>query len=182
MSRILYGLNELVRACYPRSEEEALDLWHDIKPLRFGRSVSWTTAGEHTLASYDIPDDAAYLIVTAVDFYIFTDLPTAPGFGLKGPPPENNPGGFNIRWLSAPNFTATDSNQSLVTGLELPYLLLDTDEFLFFKGGHTIRLRANFVANPTADVRRFRTTVHAYIIGPKVADRLGSGETLINFT
>lgn len=181
MSRanILFGLNQLVTACYPKSQDEALHLWHDIKPIRFGSMLAWTVAIEYELATYNIPDDAAYLVVYYVDFYITTPVVTAAGYGLKAPPPSPD---TIARWVAAPTLPAAPGNDLNATGVEELHKLVDTDEFLFFKGGQRISLRANMPANPTADTRWFTTTVYAYLLGPDVADKLGSGESLIQAT
>lgn len=178
-ANILFGLNELVRACYPESQQEALELWHEIKPVRFGSMLAWTVAIEYTLASYNIPDDAAYLVVYYVDFYITTPTVTAAGYGLKAPPPSPN---AITRWVAAPTLPAAPGNDLNATGVEELHKLVDTDEFLFFKGGNRISLLANMPANPTADTRWFSTLVYGYLLGPKVADKLGSGESLIQAT
>lgn len=177
MSRINYDLNELVRACYPKDQQEALELWHDIKPQRFGTFVDWTVEDTYQLAFYTIPDDASYLVITRVDCYVHTNVATAAGFGLKGPIP---PGSVSqaIRWLAGPDLPPITADFN-VTGVENTHVLADTDEFLFFKGGNEIILLADLAANPTADARQIRTLVYGYILGPKVADKLGSGETMI---
>ena len=176
MSRILFELNELVRACYPKDQQEALDLWHDIKPQRFGSFLNWAAAQEYVLAGYTIPDDAAYLVVTRVDCYVTTNVATAAGFGLYAPVPPGAPD-FTMRWVSAPSVPPSTADLN-ATGQEYTHILADVDEFLFFKGGNEISLRADFAANPTADVRQVRTLVYAYLLGPRVGDKLGSGEVL----
>lgn len=177
-SRILEDLNQLVAACYPKSQEEALDLWHNIKPVRFGDRVEWTDALEYTLAFYDIPDDNPYLVVLRVNHYIGTTVPAAAGFGLKGPPVFEIDL-FSTRWVSAPTLPAAITADFNVTGGNSAFQLLDTDEMLFFKGGSEIALLCNLPANPTADERFLFTLVYGYLLGPTVADKLGSGETLI---
>lgn len=180
-SRILEDLNQLVAASYPRSQDEALELWHDIKPVRFGGELSWTVAIEYFLVDYVIPDDAGYLVVTRVDAYITTPTVTAAGYGLKVPITSPSPNTV-IRWVAAPTLPAVVGDEFNVTGLEELNRLADVDEFLFFKGGQEIALIADLPANPTADARFLVTTVYAYLLGPKVADKLGSGESLIHAT
>lgn len=182
MSRVLFELNELVRACYPKDQQEALELWHDIKPVRFGSELAWTIATDYQLAFYAIPDDAAYLVVTRVDAYVATPTVTAAGYGLKAPLAAVV-GTPVARWVAASNLPAVPiANQFNVTGVEELHKLVDTDEFLFFKGGQQIALQANLPVNPTADTRFLVTTVYAYLLGPDVADKLGSGESLIQAT
>lgn len=175
---VLQEINELVTACYPQSQEEALALWHDIKPVRFGRDVTWTIADEYILAFFGIPDDVPYLVVTRVESYVTTNVATAAGFGEKGPPPPGSPT-FGTRWVQSPSFVFPAPDLFNVTGATTPHILLDVDEFLFFKGGNDIQLLAFLAANPTADARRINTLVYGYLLGPSVADKLGSGEILI---
>lgn len=175
MSRILKDINELVKACYPKSEDEALKLWHDIRPIRFYGRVSWTIAQEYQLAQFSVPDDAAYLVVLRVDNWIVTNVATAAGYGDRIPIPSNAL--FETRWTAAPGGSTTDA--SSVTGAELSVGLLDVDEFLFFKAGNTVRLLSGLPANPTADARDIHTVVYSYILGPMVADKLGSDEVSV---
>ena len=181
MSRVLFELNELVRACYPKDQAEALELWHAIKPVRFGSELAWTIATDYQLAFYAIPDDGGYLVVTRVDSYVATPIVTAAGYGLMAPIAALT-GAAVARWAAAPNLPFPPPNQFNVTGVEELHKLTDTDEFLFFKGGNQIALQANLPVNPTADTRLFVTTVYAYLLGPSVADKLGSGESLIQAT
>jgi hypothetical protein len=173
---IFKDLNEIVRACYPKDQDEALDLWHAIKPVRFYNDVNWTVATEYVLARYSIPDDAAYLVVTRVETWIITNVAAAPGYGLRIPPP---PGAvFNTRWLASPDGTVLTPDVN-VTGEELPTGLLNVDEFLFFKAGNVISLIADLPANPDANAKTIQTVVYSYLCGTKVADKLGSGEIII---
>lgn len=176
-SRILEDLNELVRACYPKDQQEALELWHDIKPVRLGSRLEWTLALEYQLIFYAIPDDAPYLVVTRVDHYIGTTAPAAVDFGSKGPPVfEINL--FSARWVAAPTLPAVIGPEFNVTGGYSPHQIMDVDELLFFRGGNQIMLLSNLPANPNASARFFNTLAYGYLLGPKVADKLGSGEVI----
>lgn len=172
---IFTDLNEIVRACYPKDQEEALELWHDIKPVRFYLDIDWTIAQEYVLARFTIPDDASYFVVTKVRTWIVTNVATAAGFGqFNAPPPATL---FRARWRATQE--TAPNNDFNVTGSELPTALLNVDEFLFFKGGNIIFLLADLPANPTADARVIQTVVYGYILGTKVADKIGSGEIII---
>jgi hypothetical protein len=173
---ILHDLNGLVRACYPKDPEEARDLWHDIKPVRFYQDVDWTIAQEYLLARYTIPDDAAYLVVTRVETWIVTNVAAAPGYGLRIPPPPTTT--FNTRWVAGQDASLITDDFN-VTGSELPIGLLNVDEFLFFKAGNVIQLISEFPANPDANAKSIQTVVYAYLIGTKVADKIGPGEVII---
>lgn len=176
MTPIFFQINSLVRACYPKDEDEARDLWHDIKPVRFYLDQAWTVAQEYLLARYTIPDDAAYLVVTRVECWIATNVATAAGYGMRNPPPPTQT--FNTRWTAAPD-PALVTDDFNVTGSETPTALLNVDEFLFFKAGNVASLIAEFPANPTADARLIQTVVYGYLLGTKVADKIGPGEVII---
>jgi hypothetical protein len=173
---ILHDLNGLVRACYPKDQAEALELWHAIKPVRFYNDTDWTVSQEYLLAQYSIPDDAAYLVVTRVETWILTNIAAAPGYGLRIPPPPELT--FNTRWTASQDATLI-TNDFNATGSELPTALLNVDEFLFFKSGNVIQLIAEFPANPDANAKTIQTVVYAYLIGTKVADKIGPGEIII---
>jgi len=165
----------IVAACHPESREEAIELWHDIKSVKFGLSVELLAVpppnGAYTLASYQIPEDASYMVIVRTEVYTFTFVPAAPDFGEHGPPPP----GFAL-WRYTDIVTAF-GNQYAITPRVAIHLLADAEEFLFAKGGNRVALTTESVpANPDANARFVRTLVYAYLIGPRVADRIGSGE------
>src|SRR5215510_1055810 len=80
----------IVDACYPASLEEAAELWHDIKPVKFGQAVAWTSPAAIVLAEYQIPEDSAYMLILRVECYVTTFVAAAPGFGQFSPPPTGN--------------------------------------------------------------------------------------------
>ena len=85
----LLHMKELVNACYPRSLEEAAALWHDIKPVRFGDEVP-ILPGITTLATYTIPEDAAYLIILRTECYSTGLIPGTASFGRLEAPPQGD--------------------------------------------------------------------------------------------
>ena len=50
MSFILDYRQKLVNACHPESRQEAIELWHDIKGVKFGNSLELGLAGTFELA------------------------------------------------------------------------------------------------------------------------------------
>src|SRR5688500_1771913 len=85
---ILDHRNKLVEACYPSSDEEAKELWHDIRSVKFGETITLEDPAptSYELAAYQIPE-STYLIVLRAECYTFTFDPTASGFNSYGPPP-----------------------------------------------------------------------------------------------
>lgn len=176
---ILEHMKQLVDACHPASREEALKLWHDIKPVRRAEAHTWTVAGEYSIFSFGVPDDSAYLVIMRVEGYIHTNVPTAAGFGLKTPLPATaSVTTGNARWVASPVFPAPP-NEANITGFDQNHVFIDVDEFLFIKAGTRIQLIADLPANPTADARFIRTIVYAYLLGPAIADKIGAGEAQI---
>lgn len=160
-----------MKACYPADNAEALRLWHDIKPVKFGNRTAWTVAQDYILAEYRIPEDASYMVILRVECYVTTNIATAAGFGMFGPPPP--PGTNAVRW----QYLVAGSQEYNITAQVPTHLLCDTDEMLIGKGGNHIRLVAGLAANPTADARFILTTVYAYNLGAIIADKIGGAET-----
>lgn len=170
---ILEHRKRLVDACYPSSPEEATELWHDIRSVKFGETVELVSPAppSYELAAYQIPEEN-YLVVLRTECYTFTFVPTAPGFGNFSPPPPGI-----VFW------EYTDLAVSFLTEYRLtprlqPQILLDSDEMLIAEGGNRLGLTAEFPANPDANARFVRTLVYAYLIGPKVSDKIGAGEAI----
>jgi|SRR5215475_4328240 len=159
-------MKELVDACYPATLDEAITLWHQIKPVRFGNRLTWIDLPtEQVLASYQIPEASPYLVILRVECYVFTDVAGAPGFRNFEPPP-----GGSLRWVA----NSTDS----ITPLVPAHLLVDIDELLIARGAETITLQGILSAPPDANPRFIRTTVYSYHISSQIADKIGSGEVL----
>lgn len=160
-------MRQIVQACFPESQQEAIELWHNIRPVKFGQRTTWA-AGAFTLATYQIPEDAAYLLILKVECYTFTSVAAAPGFRNFEPPPDGS-----AQWIS--NAAAGPTS---VTGFVPIHLLAEASEFLMIKAGLSITLTGTLNAPPDANLRNIRTLVYAYHISAIIADRLGSGECL----
>jgi len=159
----------IVDACYPSSQWEALALWHDITPVKFGEVTDWG-ATTVVLAQYQIPEDAAYMLILRTECYATTFVAAAPGFGQFSPPPNN----FSY-WQYTDVSTATNSYR--ITNRVPLHLLGDTDEFLFAKGDHNLSLIAELTGAPDGNARVIVTTVYAYLVGALVAGRIGDSES-----
>jgi hypothetical protein len=191
----LQHMKRIVDACYPSWSEEAMaswkkrgkepserelkeawnkeaqELWHDIKAVKFGNSTLWDDSTFLSLATYQIPEDAAYMLILRTECYITTFDPTAVGFAQFAPPP---------RGTAAWQYTdlSVGSNQYRITPQVPMHILCDTDEMLFAKGDHLLELIISTVSADEATVDRFiRTTVYGYLCGAKIAGRIGSGES-----
>jgi hypothetical protein len=171
---ILEHRKRLVDACYPSSPEEATELWHDIRTVKFGQTIELVDPAppSYELASYQIPEDGSYLVVLRTECYTFTFDPAAPGFGTFGPPP---PG---IAYWEYTDLSVSFLTEYRLTPRLQAQILLDSEEMLFAEGGNRLGLTAEFPANPDANERFVRTLVYAYLIGPKVADKIGAGEAI----
>lgn len=150
--------------------EERLTLWHDIKPVKFGESQTWQSIGGGTpLATYQIPEDAAYMLILRTECYVTTFDETAVGFGQFSPPPDGT-----ASW----QYTDLAVGSTYRITPELPiHILCDADEMLFAKGDHLLQLLAA-ISPPDAVTRFIRTLVYGYLIGAKVAGRIGGGESV----
>ena len=159
----------LVEACYPKDEQEARELWADIKPIKYGGVVLWLAATNYTLARYQIPDEAAYHIVLRTECYTVNYTAAAADFGMFEPPPP----GF-VFWEYIPY--GAGATYRLTAQDAPPQRIVDADEFLFFKGGYNVTIHADFQASPDGATRNVRTLVYGYNCGAMVADRLGMSE------
>lgn len=161
----------IVDACYPVDAEEALRMWHDIKPVKFGDIQPWTLgAVDLELASYQVPQDASYLLITRVECYVLQTTPASAGFGLHLPPPTGN-----ALWLASEvvGITATEVTY---TPTVPAHLLLDTEEFLLIRGDNRAVLRI-FIDAPWTTTLFIRTLVYGYLIGALVAGKIGDAES-----
>lgn len=161
-------MRQIVQACFPETQQEAIELWHNIKPVKFGNEHVWTGGDTETLAEYTIPEDSAYLLILKTECYILTNVATAPGFRNFEPP-----AGTLAQWIAN-----AGSNAFPLTNAVPVQLLLEASEFLMAKAGTTLTLQAFLPAPPDSNQRLIRTTVYAYHISAVIADRLGSGEAL----
>jgi hypothetical protein len=191
----LEHMKRIVDACYPSWSEEAQELWrqqkrepsememraawleesrqlwHDIKPVKFGNSVLWA-AGTLSFATYQTPEDAAYMLILRTECYTTTFIAAAPGFGQFSPPPNDT----QVRW----EYTdlASGNDQYAITPTVPVHILCDSDEMLFAKGDHLVELIATVSAPPDGNNRFIRTLVYGYLVGSKIAGRIGGGESL----
>jgi hypothetical protein len=149
--------------------QERQALWHDIKPVKFGQSQTWTT-GIIPLATYQIPEDAAYMLILRTECYVTTFDETSAGAFLFSPPPQGS-----ASWQYSD--LGAGANLYRITP-ELPvHILCDSEEMLFAKGDHLLELILSTTA-PDAVTRFIRTLVYGYLIGAKVAGRIGGGESV----
>ena len=161
----------IVEACYPIDDDEALKMWHDIKPIKFGDIQPWTLGGvDLELASYQVPQDASYLLITRVECYVFTNNPAVAGFGQHMPPPTGN-----ALWVSS-EVVGITTNETTFTPTVPAHLLLDTEEFLLIRGDNRAVLRIFINAPFTTDLF-IRTLVYGYLIGALVAGKIGDAES-----
>jgi hypothetical protein len=160
-------MRQIVQACFPESPKEAIELWHNIKPVKFGQRTTWA-AGVVTLATYQIPEDAAYLLILKTECYTFTNVAAAPGFRNFEPPPNGS-----AQWV-----TNVGAGDFPLTNFSPIHLLAEASEFLFAKAGNSVTLQGTLDATPDANLRSIRTLVYSYQISAIIADRLGSGEVL----
>lgn len=159
-------IRQIVDLCYPKDYDESLQLAHDIHPVKFGRSQLWQAIGGGIpLASYQIPVDAPYLLITRVECYVTTFDETAVGFGLFSPPPQGQ------AFWAYTDLGAALGDYSVTPSLPIN-LLCDSEEMILAGGDHFIELLA-VTSPPDATDRFIRTLVYAYHIGAMVADRIG---------
>lgn len=160
-------MRQIVDACHPENIEEAKRLWHDIKPVKFGNRALWSF-GAISLANYQIPEDAGYLLILKTKCYVFTPIDTDPSFRQKEPPPEGT-----AQWI----VNATSAPEAIAPLVPI-HLLAEVSEMLFVKAGNLITLRGILPVPPNANNRYIRTVVYAYHISALIADQIGSGEAL----
>lgn len=163
-------IKRIVELCHPATPEEAIEIQHAIKPVKFGDRIGWA-AGTVSFASYQIPEDAAYMLVLRTECYVFTEIAAAPGFGMFSPPPFA--AGF---WEYTDIALGTNASYQLTPTLPV-HILCDTDEILIAKGDHNLSLTVTLGAAPDANARFIRTLVYGYMIGAKIADRIGANES-----
>lgn len=161
--------HRIVQACHPKDEEEAIKMWHEIKPVKFGDIVTWA-AGETELASYQVPQDAAYLLITRVECYAFTTNSANAGYGLHLPVPTGS-----AQWISS-EVVGITAGEIKWTPFVPAFLLADTEEFLFIASDNRAVLRMTLPASPTTDTF-IRTLVYGYLMGAITAGKIGDSES-----
>lgn len=153
----------IVDACFPETYASANEYWHDIKPVKFGEAQFLATNIE--LASYQVPEDAAYMLILRVECYTFI-----PGLTSFFPPPQGV-----ARWAYTDVEPFTPQYR-LTPDLPI-HQYTDSDEFLFAKGDHRVSLVALLNTTPNFASYVVRTLVYGYLLGALVADRLGASES-----
>ena len=166
----LIHIKRIVELCNPESREDAIELQHDIKPVKFGNRLAWAAATV-SFANYQIPEDSAYMIILRTECYVFTEVAAAPAFGMFSPPPIA-PAFWEYRDVAL----GTNVSYQLTPTLPL-HVLCDTDEMLFARGDHNLSLTVTLGAAPDANARFVRTLVYGYLIGANIADRIGGNES-----
>src|SRR5262245_13477113 len=164
-------MRQLVQACFPESQKEAIELWHNITPVRFGDRHLWGAGGFNiVLASYQIPEDAAYLAILKTECFVFTDTAAAPGFRNFEPPPT----GSGAQW-----FYNAGANRLPLGGQAAIHVVTNSSDLLIAKGGNLVALLATLDSSPDANNRFICVTVYAYHISAIIADRIGTGEAFV---
>lgn len=158
----------IVDACFPESKKEALELWHDIKPVKFGNFAQWLEL-QTELASYQVPQDSPYLLILRVECYTTTFDAAAPAFGNISPPPNSD-----AFWAYTDASAATPERQTPTVPI---HLLCDSDEMLFAAGDHRITLLSDLPAPPDGNARFIRTLCYGYLVGALVAGKIGDSES-----
>jgi len=160
----------IVEACFPRDDEQAEKYWHDIVPVKFGYVTQWLEIeGDNEWATYQIPQDAAFLLIARVECYTTTFVAAAPGFGVFSPPPNA------LAYWALSDQSATNPNRQTPT---VPiHILADVDEYLIAPQDHRITLFAGLPAPPDGNARFIRTTVYAYLCGGLIAGKIGDSES-----
>lgn len=176
-------IQQIVKACFPCSNEEASRFWHNVRPVKFGNVITYDQASDRTpqLARYPLSSNAPYLIIMKVRCYIHTPTAGAPGYGLDAPPPAL----ATAFWQYTDIIDRPEYRLTNMVPLHLLAGKDDTsgcDEFLLASGDHVVSLVAN-LPMPADNVQRFiLTTVFGYAISGLIADRLGGDESTYSST
>jgi len=147
---------------------------YEIKPLKFGFSVNYAADANVILASQQVPENMALLILR-VQCYV-ADINTADSAYLVY---RAIPEGAAF-WILARSVTTTaiiNATNPVAPG----HLPLDCDEFLIFPSLWYANLIFNPAAAPPAAVTlQIRTTVFGYLVPPHVYEILGGAVDWIN--
>lgn len=170
---VLEHKRQLVKACQPQSREEWEAFWADIKPIKYGNSVSWTLASppNYILASYRVPREV-YQIPLRVECYTVNFTALAPDFGMFEPPPIGT-AFWQTTDLGPGTTIYTQTRTTAPT-----HLSLDADELLIFHGGVNLQLVGNFAASADGNTRTVRTLVYGYDVGPRIVERIGTSQVI----
>lgn len=170
---ILEHKRQLVAACDPQSPEQFREYWSQIRPVKFGNSVSWSAAQIYTLAEFQVPQEAS-LIVLRTESYTVNLTSGASDYGIFEPPPPGE-----AWWVYYPPNGSGLNPVNVTSQIMNTHLAMDADELLIFTGGNNAALLGSFDAPSDGATRIVRTLCYAYLVGPAVADLIGSSKVLI---
>lgn len=151
----------------------------EIKAIKFGIEVQYTTATALILAAQTVPVDAAALLVLRTHAYMLNADETATDYAVRRVVP---PGVALWRLgtrTETTGYTIADLIQTDPTAF--PNLLLDEDEFLFFPPAFNALLQFTPTdAAPAAGAWFIRATCYGYFVPPLVVDKLATAQNWIN--
>lgn len=161
----VYGING------PKTEDESYGLWRklwaDIRPIKYGNTVTWNSSANYSLARYAIPYDYSHLVMR-VECYAVDWAAGATNQGVRLCPP---PGQAFWRLEQVGSQVA-----QVVTDESMPIqVMLEQEEFLIMRGGFEAVLIGTFTAPPDDD-KTVRTFVQGYNIGSEITERIGSNQ------
>lgn len=142
-------------------------LWADIKPIKYGSTVTWNESALFNLARYAVPYDYSHLVMR-VDCYAVDWAAGAANQGVRLAPPP----GLAYWQLEQVGSQVAQ----IITDEFMPVqIMLEQEEFLIFRGGYEAVLIGNFTAPPD-DAKTVRTFVMGYNIGSEITERIGSNQ------
>lgn len=155
----------------PKTEDEGYELWRrlwaDIRPIKYGNTVTWDSSANFNLARYAIPYDYSHLVMR-VDCYAVDWAAGATNQGVRLCPPP----GFAFWQLEQVGSQVAQ----VVTDESMPIqMMLEQEEFLIMRGGFEAVLIGTFTAPPDDD-KTVRTFVMGYNIGSEITERIGSNQ------
>ncbi len=181
MTSILRDMAEIVWAAAPelrvfgiggpKTEDESYGLWRrlwaDIRPIKYGNTVTWNSSNTYSLARYAIPYDYSHLIMR-VECYSVDWAVGATNQGVRLCPP---PGQAYWQLEQVGSQVA-----QVITAEDMPIqVMLEQEEFLILRGGYEAVLIGTFTAPPDDD-KTVRTFVQGYNIGSEITERIGSNQ------
>lgn len=170
---IAQHIKQIVELCNPTSPEEFRELASQIRPVKFGNNVAWSSANQYTLAQYQVPQESTLLILRT-ECYTVNLTAAASDYGIFEPPPPGE-----AWWVYYPPDGSGLNGVDVTSRLMKTHLALDADEFLLFQGNYNAALIGDFDATSDSATRQVRTLCYGYLIGPQITERLGSSRVLI---
>lgn len=145
---------------------------HEIKPVKFGYQITWSSVATYYLASQMVPVNMSLLVLrtqcyltnaddTASDFQFYRCVPSGAAWWVIG-----RDTGTNVQNWTNPNAPSQ--------------LALDSDELLLFPSGTYANLLFLPSAIAPAGTWRLKTTIYGYFVPPQVSDALGGPQAWIN--